>query len=73
MPRDAEAQGDFTFLDALHPEDQEVAKTAWTRIAEHHEPITFELRWKYTTEDLTEDQKALGGQWVQSFLTWLYQ
>lgn len=64
-PRDLEAHQDFSFMDAVYPEDVEIVTAAWNQLAVDHKPISFEMRWKYTKDDLDELQRnELRGQWV---------
>lgn len=57
----------MTFVDLVHPEDVDIALGAWSKLAIEALPINCEFRWKWTREDLTDDEKELGGQWVTNY------
>lgn len=57
----------MTFVDLLHPEDLDFVLGEWSKLAVDAEPCSFEFRWKWHRDNLTDEEKELGGQWVKLF------
>jgi len=57
----------MTFVDLIHPDDITHTLAHWSKLAVDGEPTRFEFRFKWDREDLTEEEKELGGQWVNLF------
>jgi len=54
----------MTFVDLVHPDDVTQMLASWSKLAVDAEPTRFEFRFKWNREDLTDEEKELGGQWV---------
>jgi len=59
----------MTFIDLVHEDDVEHMLACWSKLAVDAEPVSFEFRWKWNRDDLTDEEKEVGGHWVKSRFT----
>lgn len=54
------------FQNLLVPEDIDTALGFWKQVIDDQKPVTGEFRFKYQHEDLTDEDRELGGRWVSN-------
>lgn len=54
-------------MDYIVEEDRERVWDCYKRLLEDHQPSTGEYRYKYSHQNLTEEEKELGGKWASHF------
>lgn len=61
-PRELEKHQAFSWIEAIFPEDAELAMSQWLKLAQGTS-VSFELRWKSQQPSLA-DREKIGAQWV---------
>jgi len=54
------------FDDLLVPKDLDSVRVFWKQCIEDQKPVTREFRFRYQHEDLTDEERELGGQYVSN-------